>query len=448
MSGPDNQAIGVPSAERAQRIIARCRELAIVTEVPGETTRTFLAPVMHRVHALVGGWMRAAGMSMYEDAAGNLRGVLPAATPDAPRLLIGSHLDTVTNAGAFDGVLGVVLGVALVEEMGKEVRAAAAAKSLPFAIEVIGFSEEEGVRFAKPFLGSLAVIGELDATTLSRTDASGVSVADAIRQFGLEPAELPEAVLDDSAFGYLEFHIEQGPVLEDDGEALGIVDAIAGQTRMEFIFTGHANHAGTTPMGSLRRDALAAAAQWVVEVERYANDCAGLVATVGKVESSSHAGNVIAGKFVATLDVRHPLDEVRRAAVRHFIDYAKDAGIKRGTAVDSTTSIDQLAVPMCSDLSALLRAAASRSTLREPPYITSGAGHDAMIVARRIPAAILFLRSPGGLSHHPDESVLPGDVEAALATGLEFLRTLRDDRAMLERIAGRALRRKREDIHA
>lgn len=441
--------MSVAETLRADKIITRCRELALVTEVPGETTRTFLAPAMHRVHALVGGWMRAAGMSMYEDAAGNLRGVLPAADPDAPRLLIGSHLDTVANAGAFDGVLGVVLGVALVEEMVKEARAAkSAARAWPFAIEVIGFSEEEGVRFAKPFLGSLAVIGQLDADTLARTDTNGVSVADAIRQFGLEPAELPEAVLDDSAFGYIEFHIEQGPVLEDEGCALGIVDAIAGQTRMEFIFTGQANHAGTTPMGTLRRDALAAAAQWIVEVERYANDCAGLVATVGKVESSSRAGNVIAGKFVATLDVRHPEDEVRRAAVDHLIGYAHEAGRVRGATVLCTTSIDQAAVPMCSDLSALLRAAASRSTLREPPYITSGAGHDAMIVARRIPSAILFLRSPGGLSHHPDETVLAGDVEAALATGVEFLRTLRDDRAMFERIARRALRRKREDLHA
>jgi allantoate deiminase len=450
LSAFDNQTGATAAAtERAQRVIARCRDLALVTEVPGETTRTFLAPAMHRVHALVGGWMRAAGMSMYEDAAGNLRGVLPATDPDAPRLVIGSHLDTVANAGAFDGILGVVLGVALVEEMVKGARlAASASKTLPFAIEVIGFSEEEGVRFAKPFLGSLAVIGELGAAILSRTDAGGVTVADAIRQFGLEPAELPEAVLDDSAFGYLEFHIEQGPVLEDDGQALGIVDAIAGQTRMEFIFTGQANHAGTTPMGALRHDALAAAAQWVVEVERYANTCAGLVATVGKVESSSRAGNVIAGRFVATLDVRHPEDDLRRAAVDHFIDYAQAAAITRGATVTFTTSIDQAAVPMCSDLSSLLRAAASRATGNEPRYITSGAGHDAMIIARRIPAAILFLRSPGGLSHHPDETVLPGDVEAALATGVEFLRTLRDDKAMLERIGGRALRRKQEDLDA
>ena len=402
-------------------------------------------PSMHRVHALLGGWMRAAGMKVRVDAAGNLRGVLPAAGPGAPRLLIGSHLDTVANAGAFDGVLGVVLGVALVEEVGAAWPGDA---DLPFAIEVIGFSEEEGMRFAKPFLGSLALVGGLDAATLARTDRGGVSVEEAIRQFGLDPAELPAAVVDDSAFGYLEFHIEQGPVLESEGLALGVVDAIAGQTRMTLAFRGQANHAGTTPMGPLRRDALAAAAEWLVEVERYANECAGLVATVGKVEIRAGAGNVIAGEVEATLDVRHARDEVRKAAVRHYLDYAKIAGAARGVAVVHTASLDQAAVPMDSTLTALLGAAGARSTGREPRLMTSGAGHDAMIVARRVPAAMLFLRSPGGLSHHPDEAVLPGDVEAALATGLEFLRSLRDDGAMLERITCRRSRRKRDDIHA
>jgi allantoate deiminase len=324
----------------------------------------------------------------------------------------------------------------------------AAEARLPFAIEVIGFSEEEGVRFAKPFLGSLALIGELDAPTLARTDRSGVSVAQAIGEFGLDPAELPEAVVDDSAFGYLEFHIEQGPVLGSEGVALGVVDAIAGQTRMELIVTGQANHAGTTPMGPLRHDALAAAAEWIFEVERYAKLCPGLVATVGKVESSSGAGNVIAGRFTATLDVRHAQDAIRRAAVQHYVEYAHSAAIRRGATVAHTTSIDQAAVPMGSDLSALLIDAAARATGSEPRSITSGAGHDAMVVARRVPAAILFLRTPGGLSHHPDEAVLAEDVEAAVATGLEFLRRLRDDRAMLERIAGRASGRKREGLHA
>ena len=439
----------VATTPQADRIIARCRELALCTEVPGETTRTFLAPPMHRVHALLGGWMRAAGMQVHVDAAGNLRGLLPAAEPNAPRLLIGSHLDTIANAGAFDGILGVVLAVAVVEQLVDDARTAVpAGKGMPFAIEVIGFSEEEGVRFAKPFLGSLALVGDLDAATLARTDRSGISVADAIRAFGLDPAELPAAVIDPSAFGYLEFHIEQGPVLESEDRALGIVDAIAGQTRMEFIFTGQANHAGTTPMGPLRHDALAAAAQWVVEVERYANTTPGLVATVGKVESSSGAGNVIAGRFTATLDVRHPTDPVRQAAVGHYIDYARVAAAARGVTLAHTTSIDQPAVPMGSGLSAQLAAAAARSTGREPRSITSGAGHDAMIVARRVPAAILFLRSPGGLSHHPGESVLPQDVEAAFASGVEFLRTLRDDRAMLQLVAARTPPRKREDLHA
>jgi len=421
---------------RADRIIRRCRDLALMTEIEGGTTRTFLAPSMHRVHTFLGNRMRAAGMQMYVDAAGNLRGLLPGATPNAPRLLIGSHLDTVVNSGAFDGVLGVVLGVTLVEEMVAEI-AATSGQPLPFAIEVVGFSEEEGVRFAKPFLGSLAIIGELDETILARTDRAGVSVADAIRNFGLDPEELPTAIMDDTTFGYIEFHIEQGPVLESEGLALGVVDAIAGQTRMEFIFTGQANHAGTTPMGPLRHDALAAAAQWVVEIERYANNTPGLVATVGKVESSSGAGNVIAGKFTATLDVRHPQDEDRWTAVDHFIAYAHESAAARGAIVACSTSIDQSAVPMCSDLSALIKSAAARATGQDPLWITSGAGHDAMIVARRVPAAILFLRSPGGLSHHPDEIVLPEDVEAAVATGLEFLRTLRDDRAMLERVARR-----------
>jgi allantoate deiminase len=445
----DKQTASDATTERARQIIARCRELALCTEAEGETTRTFLAPSMHRVHALLGGWMQAAGMQVHVDAAGNLRGLLPAADSEAPRLLIGSHLDTVPNAGAFDGVLGVVLGVALVEEITEQAGAVrSTGQGIPFAIEVIGFSEEEGVRFAKPFLGSLALVGELDTTTLARRDRNGVSVADAIREFGFDPAELPAALIDGSAFAYLEFHIEQGPVLESEGLALGIVDAIAGQTRMQLTFTGQANHAGTTPMGPLRRDALAAAAQWIVEVERHANGCDGLVATVGKLETAAGAGNVIAGECVATLDVRHAQDDARNTAVRHFLDYAAKAAEARGVSVAHTTSLDQAAVPMDSALTGLLSDAAARATGRAARRMTSGAGHDAMIVARRAPAAMLFLRSPAGLSHHPAETVLPQDVAAALATGVEFLQCLRDDRAMLERIAGPPSRRKREDIRA
>ena len=358
--------------------------------------------------------------------------------------LIGSHLDTVTNAGAFDGVLGVVLGLAVVEEL----LANSAGKGLPFAIEVIGFSEEEGVRFAKPFIGSLALIGELDGATLARTDRNGVSVEQAIRDFGLNPAELPAAVLDDSTFGYLEFHIEQGPVLESEGLPLGVVDAVAGQTRMQLTFTGQANHAGTTPMGTLRHDALAAAAQWIVEVERYAGHCAGLVATAGKLDQAGAAANVVPGEVTVSLDVRHALDAVRQTAVRHYLDAAQVAGKARGVTVCHATSLEQQAVPMDPVLTTILAGAAASIVGTSARTITSGAGHDAMIVARRVPTAMLFLRSPGGLSHHPDEAVLPEDVAAALATGVEFLRGLRDDRAMLERITAPMQRRKGEDLHA
>src|SRR5258707_11197121 len=184
--------------DRATRIIARCREIATCTEIPGEITRLFLSPPMHEVHTLLRSWMEAAGMTVRIDAIGNLRGLWPGPTPGSPRLLIGSHLDTVPNAGAFDGILGVVLGVAIVEEL--------RGQHLPFAIEVIGFSEEEGVRFSKPFLGSLALVGRLDADTLARTDRNGISVRQAIEAFGLDPAQVPAAALANEPFANLEFH--------------------------------------------------------------------------------------------------------------------------------------------------------------------------------------------------------------------------------------------------
>ncbi len=246
--------------------------------------------------------MEAAGMTVQVDAIGNIRGFWPGPTPESPRLLIGSHLDTVPNAGAFDGILGVVLGVAIVEEL--------KGQHLPFAIEVIGFSEEEGVRFSKPFLGSLALVGNLDAETLARTDRSGISVAEAIQAYGLDPMQLPAAVLANETFAYFELHIEQGPVLESEDISLGIVEALVGQTRMELVFAGQANHAGTTPM-HLRHDAMAAAAEWIVAVEDYASSQNGLVATVGKMEATPGAGNVIAGHVTASLDVRHADDNVR-----------------------------------------------------------------------------------------------------------------------------------------
>jgi allantoate deiminase len=404
--------------DRAARIIARCREIAACTEVPREITRLFLTPPMHEVHELLRGWMEAAGMTVRIDAIGNLRGFWPGLVPGSPRLLIGSHLDTVPNAGAFDGVLGVVLGVAIVEELYGDL--------LPFAIEVIGFSEEEGVRFSKPFLGSLALVGELRADTLARTDHNGISIRHAIEDYGLDPSQLPAAALANEAFAYLEVHIEQGPVLENEDMSLGVVEALVGQTRMELIFTGQANHAGTTPM-HLRHDAMAAAAEWIVAVEAYAGSHNALVATVGKVETAPGAGNIIAGHVRASLDVRHADDVVRRASVAAILQLAEAGAIRRGVQVTSSKLLEQPAVPLDPHLTALLSKAAAQAGF-SARRMTSGAGHDAMILAPTIPSAMLFLRSPGGLSHHPDETVLPQDVEAALVTAMEFLAQLRDDR--------------------
>ena len=410
------------NTDRAARIIARCREIADCTEVPGQITRLFLTPPMHDVHALLRDWMETAGMTVRIDPIGNLRGFWPGLVPGSPRLLIGSHLDTVPNAGAFDGILGVVLGVAIVEELHGDL--------LPFAIEVIGFSEEEGVRFNKPFLGSLALVGKLDADTLARPDRNGISVRQAIDDYGLDPAPLPAATLAGEAFAYLEIHIEQGPVLESEDTALGTVEALVGQTRMELIFTGQANHAGTTPM-HLRHDAIAAAAEWIVAVEDYAASHQPLVATVGRVEASPGAGNVIAGHVTASLDLRHADDNARQASVTAILQLAEKAATKRGVHVTSAIQLEQSAVPLDPHLTAVLCRAAAQAGY-PTRRMTSGAGHDALILAPTIPSAMLFLRSPGGLSHHPDETVLPQDVEAALATAMEFLAQLRDDRTNLK----------------
>ena len=387
-------------SELANKAIQYCRDLALFSEEPGRTTRTFLSPPMHDVHRLLGAWMRQIGMAVTVDAAGNLRGVR--AGSSTKRLIIASHLDTVPNAGAFDGILGVVLGVALVEALGD---------SGP-TLEVIGFSEEEGVRFGTPFIGSRAVAGTLDESIMTP------SVLDAIRAFGLDPSGLPAARLSPETTAYLEFHIEQGPVLDSLNLPLGIVDAIAGQSRLTFTFRGKANHAGTTPM-SLRRDALAAASEWICKVEESAVGEPSLVATVGSITAEPNATNVIPELVRVSLDVRHSCDETRHASVAKMLSTAKEICNRRGIALDHEQRLDQPAVAMDSRL----REALSNSVEAAgyPVHrMTSGAGHDAMILAPHVPAAMLFLRSPGGISHHPDESVTASDVEAAIEVGLRF----------------------------
>ena len=378
-----------------REIIHRCRLLAQFTEEPGHITRTYLSPPAHGVHRLVRSWMEEAGMETRVDGVGNLRGVYGG----GPRLMMASHLDTVPRAGAFDGILGVVLAIALV------------AQRPPCGVEVVGFSEEEGVRHGVAFIGSRALVG---------SPVMDEGVLAAIHEFGLDPGRIPEAVLRDDVKGYLEFHIEQGPVLESLGLPLGVVEAIAGQSRWDLRFEGRANHAGTTPM-NLRHDALAGAAEWIGLVEHVALTTPGLLATVGTIDAQPGAGNVIPGVVRAGLDVRHALDEVRERALHILLDGAQRIAAVRGLAVQGEPRLQQPAMAL--HFKSLEEAVESAGY---PVHrMISGAGHDAMILAQKVPASMLFLRSPGGISHHPDESVSPEDVDAALAVGAQFLREWR-----------------------
>jgi allantoate deiminase len=366
---------------------------------------------MRDCHREIARWLEPLGIPVRVDAAGNLRATYPAAKAGAPVLFMGSHLDTVPNAGAYDGVLGVVLAVSLLEALN--------GRRLPFGIEVVGFSEEEGVRFGVPFIGSRALVGRLDEELLNVQDGRGISVRKAIEEFGLNPAELPQARLSDEHFGYIEFHIEQGPVLEELGQPLAVVESIAGQSRLELTFLGRSNHAGTTPM-HLRYDALAGAAEWITAVERLARSVTGLVATVGKIEAKPGATNVIAGETRLTLDVRHGSDEIRIQAVGDLVERALEIAKMRGLTAQWSTLLEQQAAAMNPFLVDEIERAIEK-TGGTPHRIVSGAGHDAMILAEKVPAAMIFLRTPGGISHDPAESVAVEDVEKAIECGLHLL---------------------------
>jgi allantoate deiminase len=408
----------------AKEVIARCRQLASFTEEAGGTRRTFLSSPMRDCHREITGWLKAAGAEVSVDAAGNLRGFYAAEQSSAPRLLLGSHLDTVPNAGAFDGVLGVVLAVAFLWAL--------EGRRLPFGIEIAGFSEEEGVRFGKPFIGSRALVGRLDEDLLNCEDANGISVRAAIERFGLNPADIPRAAVRDDVLAYLEFHIEQGPVLESLGLPLGVVEAIAGQTRMELLFLGRANHAGTTPM-HLRRDAIAAAAEWIVGVESAAQNSPGLVATVGQIEAKPGATNVIAGEARVSLDLRHRSDEARFRATEMLVRDAEEIAGRRGLTLRQNVLLNQKAVEMDSFLAEQIERAI-RGASCQPHRMVSGAGHDAMILAEKIPAAMIFLRTPGGISHDLGESVETEDVAKALECGLQLLDQLASSTEFQKRV--------------
>jgi allantoate deiminase len=377
----------------AATVLERCARLGEISEERGLLLRRYATPAMRDANALVAGWMRDAGLDVRADAAGNLIGRLEGERPEA--LVLGSHLDTVRDAGRFDGPLGVVAAIAVVERVGR----------LKLSLEVAAFADEEGVRFGTAFLGSSAVVGAWDPAWAGLTDADGVRLGDALRAFGGDPDRVGAAAWS-AVRAYCELHIEQGPVLETLGAPVGVVTAIAGQSHASVRFIGTAGHAGTVPMDG-RRDALPAAAEFVLVAESLARARAGLVATVGQLAVEPGARNVIPGAVELSLDIRHIDDGERRAAVAALRETADVLAAKRGVALVWRELADIAAVPL--EVEPLAAAAGS-----DVPRLASGAGHDAAMLARIAPASMLFVRCRGGVSHHPDEAVSEADVAVAL----------------------------------
>ncbi len=402
----------------ARKLVAMLDELGRVSDDDGKLTRTFLSPAMRRANALVGDWMREAGLTVREDSVGNLIGRAESTAPNpkakTKTLLLGSHLDTVRDAGRFDGPLGVLLPIVALGEL------KARGVKLPFAVEVLGFSEEEGVRFASAYLGSEGYTGRLKAKTLALRDGAGVSIGDALKAHGGGTFSLPKpAHKRGDLLGYVEVHIEQGPVLESEKLAVGVVSAIAGQSRFKLTWTGKAGHAGTTPM-ALRQDALAGAAEFALAAEKLARSTAGLVATVGAMTVSPGAANVIPGQVLHTLDVRHARDAVRRDALFELGRLAAAIAKKRRLKVSWQRTQDNGAV----DCSPLLTAQLEKSVKAvqgRSLSLVSGAGHDGVVMSALTPVAMLFVRCRDGLSHHPDEYASPKDLGIALRVMVDFL---------------------------
>lgn len=398
----------------APRILERCDALARCSASPQQLTRVYLSPEQRAANDLVLGWMRDAGMHTRVDAIGNVIGRYEAATPGAPCLLLGSHLDTVRDAGKYDGMLGVVSAIECVHTLN------AAQRRLPFAIEVVGFADEEGVRFGATLLGSRALAGTFEAAALDATDRDGITLADALRAFGLDPTRIDDAAKKrGEVLAYLELHIEQGPVLEAEGLAVGVVTAINGATRLAMEIDGVAGHAGTVPM-MLRRDALAAAAECVLAVERRCVRESELVGTVGRIEALPGAVNVVPGKARFTIDIRASRDAQRVAAVNDVTAEMRTTCARRGVALN-INKMHEVGVATCApwlaDQVAAAIAAAGITVRRLP----SGAGHDGMAMIDLCDIGMLFVRCKGGVSHNPAEAVTLDDVATSAGVLLRFI---------------------------
>ncbi len=409
----------VKSPSAAQLLVQRLDELGRVTDEPGRLTRTFLSPAMERANLMVGGWMKDAGLAVREDDTGNIIGRLEARTPNpkAKTLLLGSHLDTVRNAGRFDGALGVLLPIVALGELKRR------GVQLPFAVEVIGFSEEEAVRFTGAYIGSKSFTGKLTKDDLKLTDARNQTLGSVIEAHSGRKFSPPKSAhRSRDLLGYFEVHIEQGPVLEDRQLAVGTVSAIASQTRGRLTFRGKAGHAGTTPM-NLRRDSLAGAAEFVLFAEKLAGGRPPLVATVGTISVPSGAANVIPGQTVLSLDVRHPHDAACKRAVQQLVAQAQKIAKRRGLELAWQPTMQHHATPCAPQLTDVLSQSV-KAVQGKNLSLVSGAGHDGVVMAALTPIAMLFVRCRDGLSHHPDEYASPKDLAVALRVTIDFLERL------------------------
>lgn len=392
----------------AGRVMARCDALAQLSESSEVLTRVYLSSEHLQANALVAQWMQQAGMRTWQDAVGNICGRYEAAQPGAQALLLGSHLDTVRNAGRYDGMLGVLAAIEVVDALNRAGLRGAQ------AIEIVGFADEEGTRFNIALLGSRGLTGRWPASWLACEDAQGISVAQALALAGLSADEIFAAQRPAADFSaYLELHIEQGPVLEQEDLALGVVSAINGAHRLHARFTGEAGHAGTVPMRH-RRDALAAAAEWLLFIEQTTQAFApDIVATVGTLQCEPGAVNVIPGAVSLTLDIRSPQDEARDALLQRLLAQAEVIATRRGVGFSHEIFYTIAATPCDEALRAQLTDAV-REVQGCALLLPSGAGHDAIAIAERWPSAMLFVRCAGGISHHPAESVAEDDVAQAL----------------------------------
>jgi allantoate deiminase len=393
----------------ADRVMQRCDALARLSEEPGKITRWYGSRSLVAAADTVAGWMEQAGLAVRRDTVGNVIGRREGA--GAGTFVLGSHIDTVRDAGRYDGPLGVVLAIEAAEAVGE----------LPLALEVVAFADEEGGRFPLTYLGSRGWAGLLAADDATVTNGLGESLGDAARTMGGRPDAFGARSAPDDLLGYLEVHIEQGPILQDEDLAVGVVTAIAAQSRGIADFRGMAGHAGNTPM-HLRRDALAGAAEFVLEVERLAAATDGLTATVGWIGNEPNVGNVIPGHTWTTYDVRHQDDATRDQARDRLESAARAIAARRGLELEWRRRDDLPSVPMSPRLRALLADAAPGSI-----ELGSGAGHDAVTASRlTTEVAMLFVRCKDGVSHHPGESVRADDVAAAFDAVVRFLRLLAD----------------------